>query len=182
MTAALLAFLGALICGLGARDQLLVIQLTARHGRRRAMLVLAVAGALLSTAVAIWMAGALAALLVAGARDLFVALTLAVAGLEMLFIRARPAPDEPTGSLGAFAVVVLAHQLGDAARLTVGAIALATGAILAAGLGGGLGAALSVLAAWLGAEELATLPLQGARRILGAAVVALAALLVVLAF
>ena len=84
-------------------------------------------------------------------------------------------PDEPTHSLGATAIVLLAHQLTDAARFLVFAIAVATAAPIPAGLGGAVGGSATVAAGWLFAAELGRFRLGLVRRIIGAILLALAA-------
>ena len=93
----------------------------------------------------------------------------------MIALAPRPAPMEPTHSLGAFALVLFVMQLTDAARFLLFAIAVAADTPWAAGLGGALGAAGVALIGWLGGGALTALPLTTARRI-GGAVLLLAAL------
>jgi hypothetical protein len=87
--------------------------------------------------------------MVGNARLFLVALALGLAGLELIIFRPRAAPAEPTHSLGAFAIVIFAIQLTDAARFVVFALAALTRAPLTTGLGGAVGAALVVGAGWM---------------------------------
>lgn len=177
MAALLLTLLAVLVVGLGARDQLLLATLAARNGARPVLLVVAAASGLASVAVAAWASQIVAAAIPAPARLLFAAIALGLAGLEMAWSRRRPAPEEPTHSLGAFAVVLLAHQLTDAARFIVLAVAVATRAPWAAALGGGAAALALALIGWGEAEWFAGRDLTRPRRLLGLALVAAAAVL-----
>lgn len=174
MTGFILTLLAVLIVGLGSRDQLLLAALTTRQGARPALLIVALVVALLTTGLAAAASGLIAPQLGGNARLVFAAIALALAGAELLFARRRRVPDEPTRSLGAFAVVILAAQLTDAVRFLVLAIAVAVRAPLAVGLGGAVAAAALVLGAWLGAEALLARDLTRTRRWLGAGAIALA--------
>ena len=167
MAGFLFALFATVIAGVGARDQVLVAELALRHGGKRgrpAVLLVALAVALASAAAAGWAGAALAPLLVARARVLVVAMALGLASLELLFIRPRRRPEEPTASLGAFAIVLLALQLTDAARLLVFVMAASSTVPLAAAAGGMLGCAVTVAAAWLAGPDLVRLPLVAVRR------------------
>ena len=159
--------LAVLIAGLGARDQVLVADLAERQGPRPAILLLAVLTAGVSAAAAGWAGAITAPLLIPRARTMLVAMVLGLAALELLFIRPRGTATEPTNSLGAFAVVLLAQQLTDAARLLVFALAAASAVPQLAALGGAVGGTLSVLGGWLAAQHLRGLPLVAVRRGLG---------------
>ena len=179
MAAFLLALLAALIAGLGARDQLLVAWMAARRGQRAALLITAVAVALLSAGIAGW-AGLLAApQLEPRARTYLVAMALGLAALELLVLRPGRRPAEPTSSLGALAVVLLAQQLTDAARLLVFALAASSAVPPFAILGGMLGCAGTAVLGWSGAGQLTTLPLGRVRAGLGLLLGAIALYLVV---
>ena len=171
MAGFLFALLATVIAGVGARDQMLVAELAHRHGgkqgRRPAVLLTALAAALASAAVAGWAGAALAPLLAPHARGLLVAMALALAALELLFIRPRRRLEEPTASLGAFAIVILAQQVTDAARLLVFVIAANSALPRTAIAGGMLGCAGTVAAGWLAGPELVRLPLVAVRRRLG---------------
>ena len=95
----------------------------------------------------------------------------------MLIARAVPAPREPTDSLGAFALVLFVQQLTDAARFVLFGIAVATGAILPAAVGGAAGGAGVVAVGWIAAGVLANRDLRALRRGLGGAVLLVAAAL-----
>ncbi|MEQ1497247.1 MAG: hypothetical protein ABL914_01180 [Novosphingobium sp.] len=163
MAGFLFAMLAVLAAGLGARDQVLV----ARMAPRGAVLVIALVCTLLTSLGAGLAGQAVAPLLNGPARAMLVAMALGLAALELLVIRPKRKPDEPTQSLGAFGLVLLAQQLTDAARLMIFAIAAANPLPLAVIAGGVLGSAASVLAGWLGGADWEKLPLTAIRRSLG---------------
>lgn len=149
MTGLLLALLATLVVGLGARDQMLVAQLSDRQGARPSLLLVAIASGLVSSAIAAWGGAQAAGMMPGNARLFLVALALGLAGLELLALSPRPAPAEPTHSLGAFALVILSIQLTDAARFVVFALSALTRAPLTTGMGGAAGAAFVVGLGWM---------------------------------
>ena len=74
---------------------------------------------------------------------------LAAAGFESLVFAPKIKFREPTRSLFAAGLVLLAHQAADAARFLVLAIALATFAPIPAAVGGALGSAGALAFGWL---------------------------------
>ena len=183
MSRFLFALLATAMAGIGARDQLLVAgmwpQQAGQQGARPAVLLVALVAALGSAAAAGWAGATLAPLLVPRARVLLVAMALGLAALELLFIRPGHRPDEPTASLGAFAIVLLALQLTDAARLLVFVMAASSAVPQMAAAGGMLGCAVTVTAGWLAGSRLARLPLVAVRRWLGLMLAAVAVWLAV---
>lgn len=177
MSALLFALVASLLAGIGARDQLTVAGIAARAGQRPGLLVIALATSTATAAAAAYGGALLAPLMAGNARLMFAALALGLAGGEMLVFTARRMPDEPTQSLGATAIVLTAHQLTDAVRFLILAIAVATRAPISAGLGGVLGGASVVLAGWLVAENLPMRQLALIRRSVGAVLLAVAAVL-----
>jgi hypothetical protein len=87
-------------------------------------------------------------------------------------------PDEPTRSLFATLIVLLARQLGDAARFMVFAFA-AGGSAWLAGVGGAIGGTAAIALGVLAADDLARWPLRAIRLTL-AALTALAAVVIAL--
>jgi Ca2+/H+ antiporter, TMEM165/GDT1 family len=166
MAAAFFAFLAAAFAGIGARDQVLVAALTARNGRHWAVLAAALGTAWLSTFAVVWAAGTVAGELNNRAGQLLAALALALGALELAILAPRPAPQEPTRSLGAAVIVLLATQLTDATRFLVFAIAIAAEAPRQALLGGALGSMVVVAAGWLAGDDLLALKLKPVRRAL----------------
>jgi hypothetical protein len=154
MTGALLAFLAALLAGVGARDQMLLAGLAARRSLPATLLVVAILTAA------------------------FAGMAAVVAGLECLVIVPKRTPEEPTRSLFAAAVVLLAHQLTDGARFLVFAIAVATAVPPAAALGGAAGSVATVLIGALAGEVLVAARLRVIRPVIGAIFLAVGAWLV----
>jgi hypothetical protein len=167
MTGALLAFLAALLAGVGARDQMLVAVLAARRLLSVPFLTVAVVAAGFAGWALAQAAAVMAPMLIPDARVMFAGMAAAIAGIECLVIGPRRTPEEPTRSLFAAAVVLLAHQLTDGARFLVFAIAVATAVPGAAALGGAAGGVATVL---IGAMLGAALPggrLRLVRRCIG---------------
>ena len=160
------AFVAAMVLGMGARDQLTLAALTARQGQRPAALLIAlgcaVAATLLAAAASL---GALA--LPAGVRQMVLVLALALAGVELLLARKPPVPREPTASLAAMGIVILAHQLTDATRLLVFALALVTQAPWVAAAGGAVGSACALALGWNAPSAFASPRLVWLRRAMG---------------
>ena len=168
----LFALLATVIAGVGARDQLLVAQMGVRpaggpQAARPSVMLLALAAAIGSAAAAGWAGATLAPLLAPHARELLVAPALGLAALELLFVRPGRLPEEPTASLGAFAIVLLAHQVTDAARLLAFVLTASSSVPEIAAAGSMLGCAVTVAAGWLTGPSLMAWPLVGVRRGLG---------------
>lgn len=180
MSGFLFALIATVIVGIGARDQALVASLSERQGARPAVLVLAMLSACASAAAATWAGVQVTPLLAPAARTMLVAMVLVLAALELLFIRPLRTPAEPTESLFAFGTVLLAQQLTDAARFVIFALAAASTFPAATALGAAVGGSVTVLAGWLLAGELGRWPLALVRRVLGLALLALAAWLALL--
>ena len=173
MTGLLLALIATLIVGLGARDQVLTAQFANRRGGGTMVLPVAIVSGAAGAVLAAWAGAQIAGLMTGNARLFLVGLALGLAGLEMLVFKPRVAPAEPTRSLGAFAIVIFAAQLTDAARFVIFALAALTRAPLTVGLGGAIGAAL-VVALGVVALEMVQAPwLVRLRRWLGAGLVLL---------
>ena len=169
MAGFLFGLLAALITGVGARDQALIAGLSERQGARPAVLLIGLVCAVLSSAAAGWAGQISAPLLVPAARTWLVAMATGLAALEMLFLRPARKPAEPTNSLGAFAAVLLAQQLTDAARLLIFALAAASSVPPLAALGGGIGSAVTLITGWSAGAALGAWRLGRARRWLGGA-------------
>lgn len=167
MSGFLFALLAVFLAGIGARDQVLVAALSVRQGARPMALLVALLCVVASGALAAAAAGFALPRMGPVQRQMFAALAFALAALEMLLARKTRVPDEPTHSLGAFAIVLFAQQLTDAARFLIFAIAVGTTANLPAGLGGIAGGAGVVTAGWLGGDLLITRNLAPLRRTIG---------------
>lgn len=167
MTGFILALVAVLLSGLGARDQLTVAALSRNIGPRPAALI---AGIVVCCATAAFMGYAamlITPLLAAPARLFLAALALGFAGLEALILPPLREAKEATHSLFAQTVVLLAHQLTDAARFLIFGVALAADAILPAAIGGGIGGVLLLAAAWSAPEAFTWDRLRWVRRGLG---------------
>jgi Ca2+/H+ antiporter, TMEM165/GDT1 family len=162
----LIAVLLVFALAMGGRDQWLVAQWADAVERSTALLAMA------------WIGAEFAELLPRRAAQMLVAFALAIAAAELAFpVRLKP-PQEPTRSLGAIAIVLLARQIGDGARFAVFAVAAWTVVPLTAGLGGALGGAAAVAIGWsVGRATLARWPLRIVRLML-AGCLALAALFI----
>jgi len=167
VTGFLLAFIAVLLAGIGARDQVTVARLSASAGQRPALLVVAVVLSLATAAFAAWLSTELMPLLNARAGLLFAGMALGFAGLESLVRSPGRKPEEPTRSLAAIAIVLLAHQLSDGARFLILGIAVATGSAIPAGAGGAFGGAFLLAAAWAMPELFDWQRLRVWRRIVG---------------
>ncbi len=186
MPAFFLAFLAALALTATGREGVRAARLSAGiappAGAPPGLLLALWLSAIATSALAAWAGALLAPQLPGAARQMFVALALVVAAVELVLLRAPPAPAEPTRSLGAVLLVFLASQLTDSTRLVVAALALATGEPLLAAAGGALGSGAALtLAALGGASWEKRLPLRAlaialaAALLLAAAVIGLAA-------
>ena len=174
MTGFYFAFLAVLLAGLGARDQATVANLTLRQGARLGVLAMGIAVSVATAAVAAWAASLIAPMLPPAARLFLAAFALGLAGSEALLLSPRNKPKEPTHSLGAFGIVILAQQLGDAARFLVFATAVATNAPIPAGVGGAVAGVALLAAGWFAPESVGQPLLRKLRRAIGAVMLLLA--------
>ena len=167
LTGFLYALLTVFAASFGARDQLLVRHLATAQARRPLVLVVALVAAGGTCALAAWVGGRMLAGLPSPARGLFAAIALVMAGGEMLVLRARGLPDEPTRSLFATWLVLTALQSTDAARFLVLALAVGSAAPVSAGLGGAVGSMAALAAAWSAPELSGSPGMMRARRVAG---------------
>lgn len=174
MTGFLFSLIAVLLVGIGARDQVTVASLSQSMGQRPGLLVLAVALTTATAAFAAWLSMEIAPLLSPDARMLFAAIALAFGGGESLLLSPGSKPQEPTQSLAATGIVLLAHQATDAARFLIFAFAVATGAALPAGAGGAIGGAIMLGAAWAAPELFDWARLKRIRRAVGCILLLLA--------
>jgi Ca2+/H+ antiporter, TMEM165/GDT1 family len=168
----LLALLLVSALALGGRDQMMVARWADALGHSAALLLVAMASAALAAGVMAWVGAEFAALLPRRAGQMLVAFALVIAAFELAWpVRITP-PKEPTRSLGAIAIVLLARQIGDGARFAVFALAAWAHLPLTAGLGGALGGAGAVALGWgLGVQGLARWPLRYLRQGFGAVLI-----------
>lgn len=167
MPAFYLTLVAVLLAGIGARDQVTIAGLAGRQGQRPGVLIVALLCAALTAGFAAWAAGVLLAELPPPARTIFAAIALGMAGLESLVLVPRRDPREPTQSLGALALVLLMHQVTDAARFLVFGMGVGFASPPAAGAAGVLGGCALVAAAWLWPQWLATPAARWLRRCVG---------------
>lgn len=153
----------------GGRDQWMVARWADALGPSGALLAVAVLCSIASAGAMAWIGAEFAALLPRRAGQMLVAFALGAAALELAVPVRLKSPQEPTRSLGAVAIVLLARQIGDGARFVVFALAAWASLPLAAGLGGALGGAAAVTLGWsVGAAGLARWPLRVVRLVLAA--------------
>ncbi|MFC0206147.1 hypothetical protein [Novosphingobium soli] len=164
MPAFYLTLLAVVLAGLGARDQATVAALARRQGRRPAVLIVALATSAATAALAAYAAALMLRELPPPARGVFAGIALGLAGLESLVLAPRRELREPTNSLGALALVLLAQQVADGARFLVFAMAVGLAAPLAAGAAGVLGGAVLATFAWARPELPGTSALRAMRR------------------
>ncbi len=175
MSAFFLTFLAtalAIVCG---RESIRVARLAAARAGSLALVPAILAAGFAQAAIAASLAGELGKLLTPETRPLIVAIALAVAGAEVLVLRAAPRPREPTFSIGATVLVLFAELVTGAAGLLVLALGVATAVPVLAGAGGALGAMAALGAAMLAREDWEKLP-HGAMRLIGGGLLMLAAL------
>ncbi len=175
VTGLFLAFLAALLAGVGARDSVALAELTKAQGARPAALAVAIITCIATSAAAAWASLAVAPMLNGDARLFLAGLALGFAGLELLLLAPPRAPKEPTLSLAALAVVLAAHQLTDAARFLIFAIGLATYAPASAAAGGAAAGVLLLCANWSAPDMLGWKHMRLVRRLIGAGLLAVGA-------
>ncbi len=108
------------------------------------LIVAAGIAAVICAALAAVIGEQIAPILNSKGKLLITAIALALAGCEVLFLRASKAPAEPTLSVGATALVLGGALITGAAGLLVIAITLVTGEPILAGVGGAVGAAVAL--------------------------------------
>ena len=163
MPALFLALLTSALALAGTRSAVLTARLSRELGAGAGLLVVCWGTAVATSALAGWAGALMAPVMAPAAKAMFVAAALALAALELLLTRSRPAPAEPTRSLGAMALVLFAGQLTDAARFFVLALAVATGVPALAAIGGAFGSGAVLTAAWALGGEWERLPLRAIR-------------------
>jgi hypothetical protein len=177
MPAFYLTLIAVLLAGLGARDQVTLAGLVQRQGKRPALLLIACMCAGLTAILAGWVATKMLPILPPPARAIFAGVAIGFAGLESLAFVPRYNPREPTRSLGAAALVMLAHQVTDAARFLVFGLGVGMGAPLAAGGGGVLGGMALVALAWARPDFFERVAARRLRRGVGLVLLIVAAVL-----
>ncbi|MEO6152019.1 MAG: hypothetical protein ABIT09_01675 [Croceibacterium sp.] len=177
MPAFFLALIAAAVATLASREAARVARLSAALGGAAGLLAAVWLASAASSAVGGWVGALLAAQLAAPAKLMLVALALLLGGIELIVLRPRPPPREPTRSFAAILIVLLAAQVTDAARLLVLGVAAATGGPWLAAAGGALGSGAVLTAAWaLGDQWETRLPLSVLRWSLAGLLLASAAM------
>lgn len=148
MPAFYLTLLAVLLAGFGSRDQVTIAGLALRQGQRPATLIVSLVTMALATVAVVFAATLMLAELPPPARAIFVAIALGMAGLESLALVPRRDPKEPTNSLGALGLVLVAHQITDAARFLVFGMGVGMAAPYASGVAGLIGGGALVGFAW----------------------------------
>lgn len=170
-----LALIAVVVASIGAKDQLLIARLAARNGASTSLLATGCVTVTIAAIAMAWAGHTVAALLPASGKTMLVAFALLFAALELLWPGKARQPEEPTRSLGAIAIVLLARQIGDAARFCIFAFAAATGSPVLAGAGGALGGMIAVAIGWFAADALPGYgPLRVIRTATGAVLFAIA--------
>ena len=174
MTGFLIAFVAILLLGTGGRDQVLLAGLAAKLGKRVSLLAAGLIVSALTALAAAWLAALVE--VQAGTEDTIplAAFDIGLAGLEMAMIRPRRTPTEPTRSLGAITLVLLAFQAADAVRLATFALTLTSSTAMLTAFGAALGGMATLTTGWVLGERLSVLIVTRIRRWLGFAMVALA--------
>lgn len=157
MPSFLFAFALVLLASAGSREQRLAAALGERLGPG-GVLSAGVLASVISAAFMAWAGAAVAAMLGVSAKPMLVAFALLAAAAELAWPAKLRLPGEPTRSLGAIFIVLLARQLGDAPRFLVFALAAATGVPWLAGLGGALGGIAALGAGYAAGEQLLAHP------------------------
>lgn len=171
MPAFYLTLIAVLLAGLGARDQVTLAGVALRQRGRPALLITAVLCACATAALAAWAAGRMLPILPPPARMIFAAVAVAFAGVESMLLVPRRYLAEPTHSLGAFALVLAAHQVTDAARFLIFGLGVGMGAPIASGAGGVLGGAALAFFAWGSPEFFESSAARRMRRAVGGVLV-----------
>lgn len=171
MPAFYLTLIAVLLAGFGARDQVTVAGLALRQGKRPALLATGAFCSCLTAVVAGWAATKMLPVLPPPARAIFAAIAIGFAGIESMVSAPRRGPKEPTRSLGAFALVLVAQQVTDAARFLVFGLGVGMAAPLASGAGGVLASVALVSFAWSSPEFFERAAARQARRAVGALLV-----------
>jgi Ca2+/H+ antiporter, TMEM165/GDT1 family len=154
----LLSFVLVFAIALGGRDTLVMAGLSDGLGHAPLLLVVGMGCAVASASFMAWLGSTFAEILPYRAGKMLVAFALGFAALELALPLRIKQPDEPTRSLGAIALVLLARQIGDAARFVVFALAALAHVPAVSALGGAIAGSGALMVGWsLGAGGMAGL-------------------------
>lgn len=161
MSALLLSMVGSFVLSIWGRDVRDLAQFrqisAARNGDSGAgdaRLIISLIIAVVTAAIAAFVGREVGETLSDNARVMFIALTLAIAAMELLWPEKLKRMREPTPSLAAFTLVSLYRQQTDAGRLLVLAFAAGYPYPIFAGLGGAIGGAGAVALGWFAHSQL----------------------------
>ncbi len=153
----------------GARDQVLIGQLSDAFDRAVPVLFFAVACASLSAVVLSFAGATIAEFLPSRAANMLVAFSLVAAAIELAWPVTKRSIKEPTRSSAAISLVLLLRQIGDGPRFIIFAFAAAAHYAPAAGIGGAIGGAAALALGWfVGDRVMSRFPLKYLRLALGA--------------
>lgn len=157
----LLCLVLTFVIALGGREQLIIAQFSQELERSVPLLFTGAFCAVLSAGVMAYAGASIAAILPQRAADMLVAFALAIAAVELAWpVKLKPM-KEPTRSFIAIGVVVLARQIGDAARFVIFAFAAAAVYPTTALIGGAIGGIAAVALGWsAGLSRLQAFPLR----------------------
>ena len=146
---------------LGGREQLIIAQFSDQVGRNWPLLFTGAFCAVLSAGVMAYAGATMAAILPQRAAEMLVAFALAIAAFELVWPFKLKPMKEPTRSYVAIGVVVLARQIGDAARFVIFAFAAEAVYATTALIGGAIGGVAAVALGWsVGLADLQKFPLK----------------------
>ena len=169
MDAFLLALILTFAIALGGREQLIVAQFSQQLERTAPLLVTGAVCAVASAAIMAYAGASMAALLPRRAAEMLVAFALGFAAIELVWRVKIKQMKEPTRSYIAIGAVLLARQVGDAARFVIFALAAWSVHPSTALLGGALGGVAAVALGWgLGLAKLQRFGLRSIRMMMGA--------------
>jgi putative Ca2+/H+ antiporter (TMEM165/GDT1 family) len=182
MPTLLFALVAAALASTGGRDQRLVAAFAGKLGKASSLLAATWLVAAVTAGIAAWAGSAMAGLLPPSAKHMLAAIALVLAAAEMVWPRSEHEPLEPTRSLGAYAIVLAARQVGDGPRFLIFAIAVAGNAPVLAAAGGALGSAGALTLGWsLGAGLVRRLPLKALRLMIAAVLLVAGVVIAILA-
>ena len=162
------ALVAVALTSFGGRDQLLLARMSAKLGQAQkpatALMMVGWATTIITSIVMAFAAVAVAGMMTPAARAMLVALALLFAAIELAIPDKKRKLDEPTHSLGALFIVLLARQLTDSARFIVFAMAIYGNIAWLAALGGALAGGAGLTLGWILGEEMErAMPLRAIR-------------------
>lgn len=169
MPAFFLALLLAALASFCRRDQLLVAHLSARLGQSGGLPAVAWLAACMTAGIAAFAGSALASIMPGPAKQMLVAFALLLGAAETLWPWKVRRPKEPTRSLFAIFIVLMAQQIGDGARFLILALAVALANPVLPGIGGAMGSGAALTMGWILGGDMDKLPLRTIRYVLAAA-------------